>query len=254
MSAKEIIETEENGIIQERKSSIFTTEVVVLIITAALWLYLSLTTKSFFALENIQNLSNQMAINGVIAVGVLFPILTGGIDLSIGSMVGISNVIMAMLISDKFDYHYSISSSVILVLIISAILGCINGIFIFDLKLPPFVATLGMMIILRGCALIISDSRSIYGLPRRISNFANTGFLGIPHLFLILLAVVVIFTFVTRATTFGRFVFAVGSNEGAARVSGINTRFIIYGVYAIAGFLAGPGRYNDNHARLGRQP
>ncbi len=225
--------------LRRQNSPILTTEVVILIITASIWLYLGITNESFFTLKNIQNLANQMAINGVIAVGVLFPIITGGIDLSIGSIVGISNVIMAMLISSSMNYNYSITSAILIVLAITFILGVFNGIFIFDLKLPPFVATLGMMIILRGLALILSDGRSIYNLPRSISNFANTGFLGIPHLFLILVVVVGIFTFIIKATTFGRFVFAIGSNVEAAKLSGINTRVVVYGVYAIDGLLAG---------------
>lgn len=229
------------GFISNKSSSSVTTEVVVLLITALLWLYLSLSSDSFFTINNIKNLSNQMAINGVIAIGVLFPIITGGIDLSLGSIIGITNVIMAVLITSKLDYQYSVTTAIITSLGIACVLGLINGILVFDLKLPPFIATLGMMIILRGVALIISEGRSIYSLPRSISDFANTGFLGIPHLFIILVSVVIAFTFVIKATTFGRYIFAIGSNEEAARLSGINTRLVIYGVYAIDGFLAGLG-------------
>ncbi len=229
------------GIISKRSSSIFTTEVVVLLITAILWVILSIQNPTFFTLTNITNLSNQMVINGVIAIGVLFPIITGGIDLSLGSIVGISNVVMAMMISTKLGYNYSVTVAIITVLLLSCILGLINGSLIFDLKLPPFIATLGMMIILRGVALIISEGRSIYNLPRSISNFANSDLLGIPNLFLILVATVFIFTFVIKYTTFGRYIYAIGSNEEAARLSGINTRLVIYGVYVIDGFLAGLG-------------
>lgn len=212
------------------------TQAVVLLAVIALWIALASRSAYFLTGDNIQNIMLQMAIQGVIGVGAVVVILTGGIDLSVGSVVGIVNISLAMLITSG---HMSISCGILLVVLLATVFGLINGILVFDLKLPPFIATLGMMTILRGATLLISKGSNVFGLPRAISAFAQEKFLGLPYLFCVLIVVTVVVEIILRRTNFGRYVYAIGSNPEAARLSGVNTRLVTYGVYMLAGLLGG---------------
>jgi ribose transport system permease protein len=163
-------------------------------------------------------------------------ILTGGIDLSVGSVVGMVNMLLAMLLTSG---HMSIPGGVSVVILLATLIGLVNAILIFDLKLPPFIATLGTMTILRGATLLISKGSNVFGLPRAVSTFAQDKFLGMPYLFCVLIAVTLVVEFVLRRTNFGRYVYALGSNPEAARLSGVNTRLVTYGTYMLAGLLGG---------------
>jgi ribose transport system permease protein len=215
---------------------ILNTQAVVLLAVIALWTGLSLKSAFFLTADNIQNIMLQMAIQGVIGVGAVVVILTGGIDLSVGSVVGIVNILLATLITSG---HMPISTSILLVVLLATAFGLINGILVFDLKLPPFIATLGMMTVLRGATLLISKGSNIFGLPRAISTFAQGKLFGLPYLFCVLIVVTIVVEIILRRTNFGRYVYAIGSNPEAARLSGVNTRLVTYGVYMLAGLLGG---------------
>ncbi|HJO92077.1 MAG TPA: ABC transporter permease [Victivallales bacterium] len=212
------------------------TQLVVFLAAVAMWIFLSFASNYFFTYGNIANLMNQMAVKGVIGVGVAVVIITGGIDLSIGSLIGVVNVVVAMLITQA---GLPLPVAIFLVLILSLIVGLINGILVFDFKLPPFIATLGMMIVLRGLALLISNGMNISGLPMSIASFSDGSFIFLPNLFWILVITTLVIELVLRRTNFGRYVYALGSNSEAARLSGINTRGVIYGSYMICGLLSG---------------
>lgn len=212
------------------------TQAVVLLAVVALWIILSMRSKYFLTGDNIQNIMLQMAIQGVIGVGAVVVILTGGIDLSVGSVVGIVNITLAMLITSG---RLPISAGIFLVVLLATVMGLVNGVLVFDLKLPPFIATLGMMTVLRGVTLLISRGSNVFGLPRAISAFAQDKFLGMPYLFCVLIVVTVLVEVILRRTNFGRYVYALGSNPEAARLSGVNTRLVTYGVYMLAGLLGG---------------
>jgi ribose transport system permease protein len=214
-----------------------TTPVVVLLTVAALWVFLGVRKPVFVSGENVQFIMLQMAIQGVIGVGAVLVILTGGIDLSVGSMVGFINVLFAMLVTK--DMGLPIPVALLIVLPAAAALGLVNGVMVHDVRLPPFVATLGMMTILRGTTLLVTEGRNVFNLPVSLSRFAQSAFLGIPSLFWILIAVVVLAEVVLRRTTFGRYVYALGSNREAARLTGVNTRLVTYGVYMLGGLLGG---------------
>ncbi len=211
------------------------TQIVVLLVLVAMWVFLTLTTENFLTVSNIQNILRQVAIQGINAVGVTLVIITAGIDLSIGSVVALVNVIFAILLVGGTSMWVGI----LLVLALATALGFVNGFFIYQFRVPPFIATLAMMSIARGAALLISGGRNIFGLPRSIANFASGTFLGIPNLFWFLIIVIVFMEFLLKKTTFGRYVYAVGSNPEAARLSGVNVKLVIIGVYTIAGFLWG---------------
>jgi ribose transport system permease protein len=214
----------------------FNTQTVVLLAAVVLWILLGVFADHFFTGRNIQNLMKQMAIQGVIGIGAVLVILTAGIDLSVGSLVAVANVVMAqMLVHAGLPVWLAIA----LVLMVAACVGLVNGVLVYDLRLPPFIATLGMMIVLRGAALLLSRGRTISGLPRSIADFAKHTTLLIPNLFWILILVTVAVEVVLRRTSFGRYIYAIGSNREAARLSGVNTRLVTYGVYMLASFLGG---------------
>lgn len=212
------------------------TQLVVLGSVAMLWLVLGIMTDTFFTGQNIQNIMLQMAIHGVIGVGAVIVILSGGIDLSVGSVVGLSNVLLALML-----VHWGLPPGlcVLLVLVLSLLCGWVNGVLVYDFRLPPFIATLGMMTVLRGVTLLISGGSNISGLPRAVSEFAQGMWLGIPYLFWVLLLVVLGMECLLRRTTLGRYIYALGSNAEAAKLSGVNTRRVTYSVYALGGLLGG---------------
>ena len=215
---------------------LFNTQFVVLLAVVGLWIALWRIDHKFVSSENVQNIMLQMAIQGVIGVGAVVVILTAGIDLSVGSVVGIVNIVLSMLVTSA---NLPIFPSILIVLLMAAGIGLVNGTLVYDLRLPPFIATLGMMTVLRGATLLISQGRNISGLPREMSTFAQGKFLGLPYLFCILLCVTVVVEIILRRTTFGRYIYAIGSNREAARLSGVNTRLVTYGVYMLAGLLGG---------------
>jgi ribose transport system permease protein len=211
------------------------TQRVILLVVIAMWVFLSIATENFLTLSNIQNVLRQVTIQGINAVGVTLVIITAGIDLSIGSVVALINILFALFLVKGLPIWLGI----LIVLAIATGLGFVNGFFIHQFRVPPFIATLAMMSIARGAALLISGGRNIFGLPRSIANFSSGTFLGIPNLFWFLVVVIIFMEFLLRKTTFGRYVYAVGSNPEAARLSGINIGLVIIGVYMIAGFLWG---------------
>jgi ribose transport system permease protein len=176
-----------------------------------------------------------MAIQGVLGVAEVIVILTGGIDLSVGSLVALINIVMSKMLSQSI----STSFTVFICIIISLIVGLSHGIMVHDFKLPPFIATLGTMSILRGLTLLISGGNNIFGLPRSIADFAGNNFLGIPNLFWFLIIGTILIEIILRRTSFGRYVYALGSNVEAAYLSGVNIRWVRYGVYTLASLLVG---------------
>lgn len=212
------------------------TQAVVLLAAVVMWIALSLATETFLTTGNVQNLMRQMAIKGVIGIGATLVILTRGIDLSVGSLIAVVNVLMALLLTRA---GLPVAAAIGIALALSVVVGLLNGVMVFDLKLPPFIATLGMMIILRGVALLISGGQTISKLPRSLADFSRSTHLFVPDLFWILIAAAVVTEVMLRRTVFGRYVYALGSNDEAARLSGVNTRLVTYGVYILAAALGG---------------
>ncbi len=216
------------------------TQAVVLLAAIVLWTILGFATETFLTVGNIQNLMTQMAVTGVIGVGAALVIVTGGIDLSIGSVIAVINVSVALMISTHPDcMGLPIAVAVPVALVGAALIGLVNGVMVYDLRLPPFIATLGMMIMLRGAALLLSGGRTIGRLPRSVADFASRTTGLIPNLFWVLIGVVVLTELLLRRTSFGRYTYAIGSNREAARLSGVNTRLVTYGVYMLTSLLAG---------------
>ncbi len=219
------------------------TQTVVFLVAIVMWMGLSLSSQTFLTGGNIQNIMRQMAIQGVLGVAEVIIILTAGIDLSVGSLVAFVNIAMSQMLTGSLGGvaipALPIPLIIMFCLLLASLVGLINGIMVFDFRLPPFIATLGMMTVLRGVLLLMSGGSNVFGLPRSVANFASTNFLGLPLLFWVLILVALSSELILRRTSFGRYVYALGSNPEAARLSGVNTRFVTYGVYTLASFLVG---------------
>src|SRR6266480_1522657 len=204
---------------------------VLLIFIAAL----ILLTSEFLTLTNLDNLVRQVTVFAILSIGELFVILTGGIDLSVGSVLGLSGGVTALLLVGGAP----IPVAILVGLLIGLIVGLINGLLVSRLKLPPFIATLGMLGIARGVVLLLTGAKTIAPLPDAFSAIANGFILGLPSLFWILIIVTIIAAFVLGRTIFGRYVYAVGSNAESSRLSGVPVNYVLLGVYCISGLLAG---------------
>ncbi len=192
--------------------------------------------------RNLILVVKQASINGILAVGLMFVIISGGIDLSVGSILAVSGVVASMF---AHPGEYPLIVPVLLATGIGIVLGGVNGAIVAFGKIPPFIVTLGMLTMARGMALILSGGSPIYNLSRDFEAIAGGFFpsaassMRVPILAVYFLIVVVVGAFILTKTIFGRHVYAVGGNEMSARVSGINVAGIKVAVYAISGMLAG---------------
>ena len=176
-----------------------------------------------------------MAVFAILSIGQLFVILTGGIDLSVGSVLGLSGGVVALLLASGAPVPLAILAG----LVTGLLVGLINGLLVSRLKLPPFIATLGMLGIARGVVLLLTGARTIAPLPDAFNIIANGSILGLPSLFWILILVAIIAAFVLGRMIFGRYVYAVGSNAESSRLSGVPVNAVLVAVYSISGLLAG---------------
>ena len=205
---------------------------LVLVVVASLW------SDSFLSRGNILNVLRQVASGaGIMAVGMLFVILTRGIDLSVGSIAALGSVLTGYLITFS---GYSVGTTIILVLLSGAACGLVTGSFIAYLRLPSFVMSLAMMAIARGLSLIVSDGRPIPlgEAGDAFSKFGSGFFMGIPQPVILMFAVFIVGGVFLNFTRFGRLITAIGSNEEAVRLSGIDVPRYVLSVYIISGVLA----------------
>jgi ribose/xylose/arabinose/galactoside ABC-type transport system permease subunit len=199
-----------------------------------LCLALTLLSDRFLTVNNIVNILRQSTINGIVAVGMTLVILTAGIDLSVGSILALSSVITAAMLQSGMP----VAAAVFLGLGIGAACGLINGVTITKASVPPFVATLGMMTIARGLALVFTGGKPITGLPETF-RFIGTGSVGpIPTPIILAALAFIIGTILLTRTSLGQFIYAIGNNPVAARYAGISVSLNITLVYVISGFLA----------------
>jgi ribose/xylose/arabinose/galactoside ABC-type transport system permease subunit len=198
---------------------------------------LSILNENFLRFENIINVLRQVSINAILAIGSTFVILTAGIDLSIGSIVALTGMVAANYATT--DGNPNIALAIFMGLAVGLLIGLINGIAVAKWKLAPFIVTLGMMAVARGATFVYSDGQPIANLGKPFL-FVGGGYVaGIPVPVLITIVVMIIFLVILYKTRFGRYVYAVGGNQNAARISGIKVNRVLISVYAISGLLAG---------------
>lgn len=197
---------------------------------------ITILSPNFLTVNNLMNVLRQVSINALIAFGMTFVILTGGIDLSVGSILALTGAVTAGLLASGMDPILAM----LIGLILGAVLGAINGIIISKGNVAPFIATLATMTIYRGLTLVYTEGRPISGLGDSVS-FQMIGkgyFLGIPVPVVTMALAFGVLYFILKKTTFGRRVYAVGGNEEASRLSGIKVGRIKIYVYALTGALA----------------
>lgn len=208
----------------------------IVIALAALCLDLTIASPVFLTASNFLNVFQQISINFVIAVGMTFVIISGGIDLSVGSNIALSGLLMGILMK---NYNVPVPVTIFACIAFSGLVGLVNGVLISFLDLPPFIATLGTMSIVRGAAYTVTGGQPIYTFPKGFTGIAGrVG--GIPlWSTLIMIAVMIIGWYILKYTRVGRFTYAIGGNENCAKLSGINLKKVKCFVYMFSGLCCG---------------
>jgi len=227
---------------QSRKSAIKDILVsqyfVIIVILLAMGLVMSFLSPVFLTSRNLLNVLLQTSINITVAVGVTMVILTGGIDLGVGSVVALTGVTLGTMLKANVPIPFAF----LIALLVGALTGIINGLLVSKGRVPAFVATLGMMSAARGLSLIITGGQSIYVFPKSFLNFFGIGYLWFIPMPVVIAAVVVIFAQYTLSQTrFGRYVYAIGGNPEAARLAGVKVTLMLVMTYMIAGITYAVG-------------
>jgi ribose transport system permease protein len=219
-----------------------------LIALFALCLVISLLSDKFLTSNNLWNVLRQISVNVCISVGMTLVVLMAGIDLSVGSVLAFSSAVCAGLLKNGISIPsldlfigFTVLGGILVSLLIGLLLGLFNGWAITKFSLPPFVATLAMLTIARGATMLYTQGIPISNLGSSFEFIGSGWFLGIPVPVWVSLVVVLVVVFITKKTAFGRYIYAIGGNEKAAFLSGININNIKLSVYGIAGMMAGVG-------------
>jgi erythritol transport system permease protein len=217
--------------------------VVVLILLLILF---SILAPSFLTANNFSILAKHVSISAILAIGMTYVVLTGGIDLSVGSVAGLSGIVAGLLITQSVSgsHHYPILIVILISLLSGMLVGLLNGLLITRLAVPPFIATLGTLYVARGTALLISNGHTfpnLAGTAAQSTGFSAIGqsfLLGIPTPVWLMAIIGALAAFVADKTPFGRHIYAIGGNERAARLAGIRTDRVKLATYVFSGFCA----------------
>jgi erythritol transport system permease protein len=217
----------------------------------AVLVFFSIAAPNFLSAANLILMAKHVALNAFLAMGMTFVIITGGIDLSVGSIVGLCGMVAGYLVLNGIDLqfgytvYFNVVEIVLITLLVGIAIGAINGLLITRLNVAPFIATLGVLYVSRGLALLSSDGRTFPNLVGK-PELGTTGFgylgagklLGLPVSIWILVVVALGAAYLARYTPLGRHIFAVGGNERAARISGVRVNMVKMFVYMFSGFCA----------------
>ena len=199
----------------------------------------------FLTPVNLRNITSQIAVIAILAIGMTMVIITAGIDLSVGSMIALSAVVAASII-EKMGGAAEAGTSVFLIaslagVIVCTLSGAFTGIMVSQFSIPPFIATLAMMQVLRGIAFKIADNETISDVPASFQWLGNGISYGIPNCVILMIILYALAHIMMNKTTLGRYIYAIGANAEASRMSGISPKNIKFIVYAICGATAGLG-------------
>jgi inositol transport system permease protein len=236
--------TEARSVNRDRFNAFMRKYAIVFILLGML-IAMTFLSPAFLTPRNLLNIVRQISVMGLIAIGVTMVIITGGIDLSSGSVLALAAVVATSL-AQRLDWaeikfpglDVPVIVPIVAALAVGAVCGVVNGSLIARFKIPPFIATLGMMTVARGFALIYSE-RPVSGLKDSYTYIGQGEPFGIPVPIIVLALVALAAHVLLNNTRFGRHIYALGGNEQAARISGINISRVKIGVYTIAGLLAG---------------
>ena len=207
-------------------------------LVAMIFLFLigSIYVNNFLTMQNFSGIFYQYAIIGFLALGQLLVILTAGIDLSQGSVVAFTSIVVALLMQ-KFGIGIAVTGG----LLAATVLGLVNGLMVSRTRIPPFVVTLGMLGIARGLGLVLSNAKPISIEIESFNDFGRSAILGVPVSAILLVVISLILVFFLKYRKSGRYIYAIGSSEESARLSGIDVKKIKLFVYAASALLTGVG-------------
>ncbi|WP_137934162.1 ABC transporter permease [Mesorhizobium comanense] len=217
----------------------------------AVLVFFSLAAPNFLSAANLILMAKHVALNAFLAMGMTFVIITGGIDLSVGSIVGLCGMVAGYLVLNGIDLqigytiYFNVFEIILITLVVGIAIGAVNGLLITRLNVAPFIATLGVLYVARGFALLSSDGRTFPNLVGK-AELGTTGFgflgagrlFGLPVSIWILVVVALGAAYLAKYTPLGRHIFAVGGNERAARISGVRVNMVKMFVYMFSGFCA----------------
>ncbi|ESY69281.1 MULTISPECIES: ABC transporter permease [Mesorhizobium] len=217
----------------------------------AVLVFFSIAAPNFLSAANLILMAKHVALNAFLAMGMTFVIITGGIDLSVGSIVGLCGMMAGYLVLNGIDLqigytiYFNVFEIALITLAVGILIGAVNGLLITRLNVAPFIATLGVLYVARGLALLSSDGRTFPNLVGK-PELGTTGFgflgagrlVGLPVSIWILIVVALGAAYLARYTPLGRHIFAVGGNERAARISGVRVNMVKMFVYMFSGFCA----------------
>jgi ribose transport system permease protein len=202
----------------------------------------STTAAHFTDQSNVTNILTQITINLIMATGMTFVILIGGIDLSVGSVMALCAMVAGIVLkSESLPVPVAIAAAALTSVIVGMICGFINGFVSSFWNVPSFIVTLGMLNIARGAALEVTDARTLFEFPNTFNDFGTATLLGIPAIFLVALALVLLGWVVLTRTVFGRLIYSIGNNEEAVRLSGHDTFVFKVAAFVISGLTVGIG-------------
>lgn len=232
-----LVQTENNTLKKKKSVKAILSRFGPLIGLIILIIVLTVLSEKFLTVNNLMNIARQSSINALLSVGMLLTILTAGIDLSVGSILALSIMCMGIV---SVNMGGNPILGILTCLAVGAGFGLLNGLLLTKLHLPhPFISTLGTMNIARGIALIVTAAAPIAGFPYVIQFFGREFVGPIPISFILVVAIYIVFhIFLTRTQT-GRYIYAIGGNPEAARLSGINVDRVLVIVYTISGLMAG---------------
>jgi rhamnose transport system permease protein len=210
-------------------------ETILAVLVAIALVVLAMQSDKFFTLDNLLNQGRLMTEVGLIAIIMTFVIVTGGIDLSVGSILGLSAIMLGVFWK---NLGLPLEGAIVLTLVVGTVAGFLNGLIITRFRFPPLIATLGTLALYRGIAEGVSQARSVRGYPDWFYVLGQGQVLGVPTQLWILLAVTILASIVLGMTTWGRATYAIGSNETATRFSGLRVDGVKMAIYASSGFAA----------------
>lgn len=208
----------------------------IFVVLIVLVIFFSIKSENFLVANNMLIIARQVSMLGIAAVGMTFVLLLGGIDLSIGSQVTLVNIVAAyLMVTGKLSPVAACAIAVVM----TSIIGFLNGFIIAKIGMPPIIVTLGTQIIIEGIAYMISKGQPIFGFDKSFAALGQGYFLGIPIPIYVMCVIMIIGAVLLNKTYFGRYFYAVGGNEEASNLSGINVHKVKYMVYTLSGFFAG---------------
>jgi len=216
-----------------KKRNIKWNDMGIILTLVAMIVVFSVFTKSFFSLRNFTNVARQISVTGICAVGMTMVILTGGIDLSIGSLIGLTSALAAVMMKAGCP----IILAVLAALALGVLIGFINATCINYLFIPPMITTLAMMISLRGVVYLITGGMPVYGIPEGFKVLGQGSIGPLPISTIIMVLVFILGYIILERTPFGRQIYGIGGSVETARLSGVNVKRVIYKMYMLVGLL-----------------